>query len=412
MKTNLDSLMQERNLDALLVVGPGGHNPAMVYLTGGAHLTDAYLIKKRGQPAQLLHRSMERDEAAMTGLETINLDKYRLDELFKQAGGDLLKTSVALYERIFADLKLTSGRVAVYGQQDAGQTFAVLSAFQQAMPELTLVGEMGDTLLLSAMATKDNEEVARIRRMGKITTEVVANTADYLTSHRTQDEVLVKTDGQPLTIGEVKTKIDLWLIERGAENPKGTIFAIGHDAGVPHSTGLNDDLLRLGQTIIFDIFPCEKGGGYFHDFTRTWCLGYATDEALSLYEDVLFVYDRVKSELKTGAQFKNYQILTCDLFKERGHPTGMEDPTTEKGYVHGLGHGVGLHVHERPFASLFGDDRNRLDPGVVFTIEPGLYYPDNGLGIRLEDTIWMNPDGGPEVLAEYPLDLVLPMKEK
>ncbi len=116
------------------------------------------------------------------------------------------------------------------------------------------------------------------------------------------DELLVHKDGTPLTIGQVKSRIDLWVAEYGAENPEGTIFAMGHDAGVPHSTGNASDPLRFGQTIVFDFYPCEAQGGYYYDITRTWCLGYATDEALALYEDVLFVYHQVRSQLRLNAR--------------------------------------------------------------------------------------------------------------
>jgi Xaa-Pro aminopeptidase len=320
----------------------------------------------------------------------------------RRALADLLKS-------IFEDLGIASGRVAVYGQYEVGSALAIFSALKEAMPEIELVGELDNSLLMAARATKEPSEVERIRRMGKITIDVVGQVADYLTSHEAKDEILVKPGGGPLTIGDVKDRINLWLAERGAENPKGTIFAIGRDAGVPHSTGSQDDVLRLGQTIIFDIFPCEVGGGYFFDFTRTWCLGYAPDEVVSLYEDVRAVYQQVMDELVVGEPFKNYQKRTCELFENRGHPTVLQNPLTQDGYVHGLGHGVGLQVHERPFSRTTGDEDNRLDPGAVFTIEPGLYYPERGMGVRLEDTVWMRSDGIAEVLVEYPYDLVLPV---
>jgi Xaa-Pro aminopeptidase len=80
------------------------------------------------------------------------------------------------------------------------------------------------------------------------------------------------------------------------------------------------------------------------------------------------------------------------------------------GYTHSLGHGLGLHVHERPWFGKNATEKDRLVPGVVVTLEPGLYYPEKGFGVRLEDTLWIRPDGKPEVLAEYPLDLVLPIR--
>jgi Xaa-Pro aminopeptidase len=252
--------------------------------------------------------------------------------------------------------------------------------------------------------------VERIRNLGRITIEVVGKVADFLTAHRVEGDTLVKVDGRPLTIGDVKSRINLWLVERGAENPDGTIFAIGRDAGVPHSSGNPGDLLRLGQTIVFDIFPCEPGGGYYYDFTRTWCLGFAPDEAQKLYEDVLSVYRQVMNELRPGTKCRDYQLRTCELFEAMGHPTLKSNPQTEVGYVHGLGHGVGLNIHERPWFSMRATEEDILAPGTVVTVEPGLYYPDRGLGVRLEDTVWVRPDGKMEVPVEYPLDLVLPMR--
>ncbi len=93
-----------------------------------------------------------------------------------------------------------------------------------------------------------------------------------------------------------------------------------------------------------------------------------------------------------------------------GHPTVLSDPQTERGYVHSLGHGVGLDVHEAPYLSNAESNRDELQPGAVFTLEPGLYYPDRKMGVRLENTLWMRPDGTAAVVAPYPLDLVLPVR--
>jgi Xaa-Pro aminopeptidase len=410
MKTDLDNLMQSNNLDAILITGPGQHNPSMVYITGVANLTGADLIKKRGLEPILFHGSMERDEAAKTGLRTKSYLDYNINELLNQANGDMVKAMAIRYRLMLIEAGITAGRVAIYGQVEAGASYAIFSALQEAMPEITLVGETGTSVLMQAMATKDADEIAHIRGMGKITTQVVGQVADFLTSQATQEDVLVKSDGQPLTIGYVKNQINLWLAERGAENPEGTIFAIGRDAGIPHSTGNPLDVLRLGQTIVFDIFPCEAGGGYYYDFTRTWCLGYAPDEALALYENVLSVHQQMMNGLKVGTLFKQYNQRTCELFEAQGHATPKSNPQTQEGYVHSLGHGLGLHVHELPRSGTIATNEDRLDPGVVITIEPGLYYPDKGMGVRLEDSVWVRPDGKIEVLAEYPLDLVLPMK--
>jgi len=412
MKTDLDRLMQEYNIDAILVTGSAQHNPAMVYMTGGGHMTSADLIKLRGADPVLYYNPMEREEAAASGLKTKNLVDFGWKGLLKQAGGDGNKAKALRYRAMLAEQGITAGRVAVYGKGEVGASFAVFSALQAAVPEFEIVGEDARaSIMLAAMATKDATEIDRIRGMGKITTAVVGQVADFLSAHNAKNEMLVKSDGQPLTIGDVKGKINLWLAEKGVENPHGTIFAIGRDAGIPHSTGTPSDVMALGKTIVFDIFPCEAGGGYHYDFTRTWCLGYATDEALALYEDVYAVYQKVMDELKVNAPFKDYQDLSCDLYKAYGHPTTREDPAIQEGYVHSLGHGLGLHVHEAPWSGSDASEKDILAPGVVATIEPGLYYPSRGMGCRLEDTVAVMPDGHFEILAEFPLDLVLPVKE-
>ncbi len=413
MKSDLDSLMQSKNLDALLVVGNATHNPPMYYLTGGGHVSAATLLKKRGAPAVLYCNDMERDEAAKSGLDVLSYSLYPYEELLKEANGDPALAAALRYRRMFSDQQVR-GRVGVYGHTEVGSALAVFDHLRRQMPDLELVGETRDgSLFMYAMETKDEAEVARIRKMGRITTTVVGRVADLLTGSAVRaDEVLLKEDGSPLTIGDVRSRINLWLAELGAENPEGCIFAIGRDAGVPHSAGTDSDLLRLGQTIVFDIYPCEAGGGYFYDFTRTWSLGYATAEAQRLYDEVKAVYDKVIEALTPQAPFKDYQKLVCEAFEANGHPTPLHTQAPVEGYVHSLGHGVGLNVHERPWSGLTAADDNLLKPGVVITIEPGLYYPQKGMGVRIEDTYWVRPDGQIEKLADYPYDFVLEMKRR
>ncbi len=415
MKSDIDNLMSKYDLDAILVTGPAQHNPAMYYFTAGVHLSNAELIKKRGEEPTLFYNPMERDEAAHSGLNTRALSDYDIKAFMEETGDDLIKAAARRYTAMLSDLGISSGRMAVYGKMDAGAAFGVFAELQRLLPELEIVresgaleiqGATGYSMLMEAMETKDEDEAARIRRMGEITVEVVDQVAKYLQSHKAKNGVLVTKDGQPLIIGDVKAKIELWVAERGVTNPHGCIFAIGHDAGVPHSVGKDEDQLILGQTIVFDIFLQEAGGGYFYDFTRTWCLGHAPEDVQRLYDDVRAVYDEIIVSLEAGAPFVTLQDYTCEQFEERGHATTRSEPGTEEGYVHGLGHGLGLNIHEKPSAR---DPKSTLKPGVVVTIEPGLYYPDRGMGVRLEDTIYVHPDGAIEILAEYPLDLVLPI---
>lgn len=413
MKSDMDAFMQASDLDALIVFGDAEHNPPMYYFTGGGHVSHAILVRKRGEEAVLFHGDMERDEAAKSGLKLIPFSKYDFDEPLNKADNDHDLASAMRMKLMLEDVGLASGRVGVYGVYDVGAVFGLLTRTRKLMPELEFVGERRDnSIFMRAMETKDENEVERIRRMGRITTEVVGLVRDYLTSCEVrEDEVLLKEDRTPLTVGDVHSRIRLWIAERGAELPSGFIFAIGRDAGVPHSSGNPSDLIQLGKTIVFDIYPAEAGGGYYYDFTRTWSLGYAAPEAQELYDQVKEIFDRVMEDFDLNASFKDYQRMTCEYFESKGHRTPLNAKAPVEGYVHSLGHGVGLNIHERPFSGLQASDDQRLKAGVVITSEPGLYYPEKGMGVRIEDTLWVRPDGKFETLAEYPYDFVLPMKK-
>ncbi len=410
MKSDIDVLMKKYSIDAMLVTGRADHNPAMVYLTGGAHLTNADVLIKTGEKGVLYCGVMERDEAAKTEYEVKLYSQFPIEKLLLEAKGDKHLAIALRYKQMFEAAGITSGRVALYGEQDLGVGYTLMRDLQRLMPDIELVGDLPFDVLLLARETKTEDELARIRHMSKVTQEVVGNTLDFLTGHRVKDDHLVKKDGTPLTIGEVKPLINLWLAERGAENPEGTIFAIGRDAGVPHSSGKNTDVIELGKTIVYDIFPCEQGGGYFYDFTRTWCLGYATDEVLQTYDLVNTLYHELQKSVQVGERFCIYQQQTCEFFEKHGHKTILSQPDTEEGYIHSIGHGLGLNVHERPFSGMLTTADHLIQPGSVFSIEPGLYYPKKGFGIRLEDTYTARSDGSIERLSDFPLDLVIPVK--
>jgi Xaa-Pro aminopeptidase len=397
--------MESRNLDAALITGGVQNNPAMYYMANGASLTSGFVIKKRGTDPVLLCWPIEREEAAASGLSVVNLGKYDFRTLLREAD-DRLSASVELYRRMFADLGV-SGRVGFYGLADQGRAWVLLSALNDRLDDVEVYGDFDVTLFDAARATKDPLEAERIREVGRRTCEIVAQTVDFLKAHRVKDEMLVQADGAPLTIGRVHEEISRFIAERRLEDPEGIIFSIGRDAGVPHSKGTPEDVLALGRTIVFDIFPREAGGGYFFDMTRTFCLGYAPPEVEKVYQDVYECTEMLLRSYQVGTEARRYQQMTCDFFEDRGHPTVASNSKTEAGYVHSVGHGLGLAVHEEP---RFGDvpaNPDVLEPGHVFTCEPGLYYPDRGFGIRIEDVVWIDPEGAVHNLTEFPKELVI-----
>ena len=405
MKRDLDHLMKERGLDAALVAGTVHGNSAMYYMTNGAGLTRGYVLKKRGEEPLLLCWPMEREEAAASGLTTVSLGQYDFVSLLRELG-DRLAATVEWYRRVFADLGV-SGRVGFYGLEDQGRAWVLLNALDAQLDGIEVCGEFETTLIDQARATKDATEADRIREVGRRTCAVVAETIEFLRSHRVRDDVLVQADGTPLTIGRVHEEINRLITGQRLEDPEGFIFSIGRDAGIPHSKGRPEDLLALGKTIVFDIFPREAGGGYFFDMTRTFCLGYAPPEVENAYQDVHECQARLLDAYRDGVETRRYQQMTCEFFESRGHPTVAQDSQTEAGYVHSVGHGLGLAIHEEPMFADVPTNKDLLQPGHIFTCEPGLYYPDQGMGMRIEDVVWIDDDGIAHNLTDFPKDLVI-----
>lgn len=409
MKRDLDRLMAERNLDAIVVEGPdglGSANPDFNYFVGGAHLTGT-VIKKRGEPTMLLHSPWERLQAETTGLELISTDRWNFREIL-EAFPSRFEAFVEYRRRMFSDLGVT-GRVGVYGTVQAGPHFALLTALAQQLPGLEIVAEFEKDIISTARLTKEPDEVEHMRRVGRKTCAVVQAVVDFIRGGRASGNTLVDADGAPMTIGQVKQLIGRELAAQGLEAPSGTIFAQGRDAGLPHATGDEAAPLKLGQAIVFDIFPREHGGGYYHDMTRTFAIGYAPPELQQAYDQVRGVFEHVVSELEVGAPTKAYQDMTCAYFEARGHETIGSKYPIDEGYIHSLGHGIGLEVHEDFGFPSLKDRGEIMVPGAVFTIEPGLYYPDKGYGVRIEDTYYCTPDGEFESLTPFPKQLVIPL---
>ncbi len=143
--------------------------------------------------------------------------------------------------------------------------------------------------------------------------------------------------------------------------------------------------------------------------TRTWCLGYAPDEVQAAWDECKEIFDRVMAVAAVGVPCRDLQLMTCEYFESKGHATSCGTPGLHEGYVHSLGHGVGLDVHEQPRLSHAAGNTTLLAPGHVVSIEPGLYYPDRGFGVRIEDTIAFSEAGEKINLTDFAYDLVIPV---
>ena len=408
MKADIDQLMKNRKLDAIIVMGDSSGNPIMQYLAGKIHLERALFLKARGGGITLIHGSMERDNAARTGYHLVDRDqRYNPYSLIQKHEGDELAAQCDYLLQVISDFNL-QGRIGFYGQADMGATHMLLNTLADRLGDAEVAGEFGESIFTVARETKDAAELAELAELGRRTCLVVDDVKGFLQTHAVRDEALVQGDGSPLTIGDVRRFLQSRLQMQGLVEDHATIFAQGTESAVPHNAGSNDWILHLGQPIIFDIFPRGESG-YFHDMTRTWCLAYAPDEVVEAWDHTKALFDRVMANFRPGMPCRDLQEIACDHYESLNHRTLRSHPGTHEGYVHSLGHGIGLDVHEGPNLSLRAGNDTVLQPGHVITVEPGLYYPDPGYGVRIEDAVALDAAGQLQYLSQYPYDLVIPM---
>jgi len=408
MKSELDGLMRQRGLDAIVIWVDDFQSAPFDYLTGGAHVTRGLLIRRADAPAVLYASSMETEEAARSGLEVHIYNGPELAALVSETG-DAALAAAHWWGEVQRRCGITTGTVGLYGSGDIAFMLTRAAQLREICPEITFVGEPDLNLPLFSVLyeTKDADELLRLRSVAARTDQVLQATWDFIASHHAEGDRVVSTDGEPLTIGAVKRFVRRTLLDYDLEDT-GMIFAQGRDAGFPHSRGEADMELRTGQSIIFDLFPREIGGGYFHDVTRTWSIGHASEQVQQAYEQVLEAFDIAQEFIRPGMPASAPQNAVLDYFERRGHQSLRSHPGTQQGYVHSLGHGIGLTIHESPGMSHVSKDTLRA--GNVITIEPGLYYPEEGFGVRVEDACYIDDAGTLIPLTTFRKDLVLPLQ--
>jgi len=409
MRADLDRLMAERDLQALIVTGGEQPNTLRAWICNGIDIHGGMVVKPKGQPATLIVTSMEIEEAKKSGLAVLTLDDFNFSEALKQVEGDRARAQTILWGRIIERFAIPPGKIGVYGTGDIHVWIERSRLLAEHYPQHPVVGENGLTLFDIAMRTKDADEIAIIEQIARQTNEVLQATWDFIAGHRAEGESVVKADGSALTVGDVKRFIRRELLDRELECPS-MIFAQGRDAGFPHSRGTESDPLKLGQPIVFDLFPQTMGGGYCHDVTRTWSIGYARPQVQQMYDQVMTAFQRsVDAFEEAGQPAHTLQDAALDCLEGYGHPTQRSHPGTQVGYVHSLGHGIGLNIHERPsLHHLVKEDV--LEQGNVITIEPGVYYPEQGIGVRVEDSFIVDAGGALVSITPFKKDLVLPLR--
>jgi len=343
--TKVREILTQRNLDAILVSQPENRR----YLSGFTG-SSGWLIVTADRA--LLATDFRYFEQVTRQAPTFEL--ARVEGEFSDLLPDLM-----------ADLQVQ--RLGFEGQH---LTVDQLYRWSQATSDVEWV-PLKETEALRAV--KDAAEIEALRRSVALTDAAFAHLMETIGPGMTEREVAWEIEAYMRTHGASKVAFDL-------------IVAAGPNGALPHAQA-GDHVIQPGEPIVVDI-GCVLDG-YCSDMTRTFCLGQPSPGYLEVWDVVLQALESAEATIRAGLSGVEADAIARAVIDQAGYG---------ECFGHGLGHGVGLAVHEGPRASRLSQDT--LQAGMSLTIEPGIYLPGR-FGVRLEDLVIIHEDGI-EILSNTP----------
>lgn len=264
------------------------------------------------------------------------------------------------------------------GFESKNMTFDMHNELSAALPEGVEFVPTAD-IILEQRSVKDQDEIASLRRAIALGDAAYAHIAEFMQPGMTELRVAWELESFMRTNGAEKVSFDV-------------IVAAGPNGAMPHARP-GERVIQSGEPVVMDLGAVIDG--YHSDLTRTVALGEADGKYKKVYEIVLKAQQAAIRGIRPGMTGQEADAIARKVIEEAGYGDT---------FGHGLGHGVGLVVHEKPGVGKLSD-RDVLQPGMVFSIEPGIYLPGE-FGVRIEDLVALRDDG-PEVLSQAAKEPVL-----
>lgn len=345
----LIELALQRGIDCVAVM-PGVN---MFYLTGlSFHLSERptlALFPQTGDPALILPAlESTKPESGPVSIDWRLFpwtDEQGPAEAFKQAC-----QALELDGRTLAVEELTM-RLVELRLLRAGASGLRLTAAEPLLAELRMC--------------KDQDELDKMRRAVEIAEAALTDTLDKLHAGMTEKEIAAQVQVSCLRYGADKMPFE-------------PIVLAGARSALPHGVP-TDRPIRAGQMLLFDFGVTVDG--YASDITRTFALDEVDDELKRIYDIVLRANEAGRAAARPGVPAQEVDRAARKVINEAGY---------KEFFTHRTGHGLGLAGHEPPYAC--EGDMTVLQPGMVLTVEPGIYLPNKG-GVRIEDDLVITADG-------------------
>lgn len=337
--TELLALLKDKEIDAMIIFGAYNRR----YISGFKGSSGYLFISPKKQVFLTDFRYMEQGAAQCPGFEVMDHTKDGLMTCFKQLVVDTGAKSLGFEEDVL--------------------TYQQFNQLKNEFDRLDLVGTTG--IIETIRAIKDEEELSFMREAAAIADRAFAHILDFIKPGVTELEIAMELEFAMRRGGAKKLSFD-------------TIVASGKNASLPHAEP-SDKKVENGDFLTMDFGCLYKG--YCSDMTRTVFVGKANEKQKHVYNTVLKAQLAALDAIKAGPLGHEIDKIARDIIYGAGY---------EGCFGHGLGHSVGLEVHEEPRLSVKGF--TKLKENMMITVEPGIYIPDFG-GVRIEDLVCIKENG-------------------
>jgi Xaa-Pro aminopeptidase len=372
MHEDLDSLMEKYEVDAILSYGNAFETPDIYWLTGFCSPDYIIYFKNRADEPLVASNLLTLDRVKKESFITHTFD---LTEIYLQILRENKKI-VNNEDRLFNALLKAEFSGSVLGVPDNFPT-SLFVMLQEAGYTPKVVRD----LVLEARATKTPKEIKTIRKAGQATTTAISQVIDLVNESTIGPNKILMHKGSPLTVDSVKLALEHALLDQRAESSEDAILAVGKKGFDWHYLGAPKDRLKADVPIILDVFPRLKRERYVADVTRTFVRGKVSKPVRKMFDAVQDAINATIDVLTDGSNIDEVNLACFNTLKQHGFDSLRLNPDANDGMTHGLGHGIGLEVHEQP--SMYNREDHFIE-GHVMAIEPGVYLPNIG-GVRIEN---------------------------
>jgi Xaa-Pro aminopeptidase len=297
-----------------------------------------------------------------------------IEQAEKETQGFRIVKPIGQIEDALADLVSRLG-IKRLGYEENNLTCRQFSVFKEKIPNTEFVPYLD--AIEKIRQVKDSTEIQTLKEAAALT-DMAFN-------------YILEIIRPGIKEAEIALEIEYFMRKRGAQKAAfDTIVASGYRGALPHGIA-SDKKISDGELVVLDFGAVVCG--YHSDMTRTIMAGEADIQHRKVYDIVLKAQEKAMAAIRPGVRCSDIDLIARDIITANGYGAN---------FGHGLGHSVGLEIHEKP--SFSPKDETILEPGMIITVEPGIYLSDWG-GVRIEDLILVT-ETGCELLSHSPKNLV------